>query len=434
MGRAQGGQGRGTVAERVSRWLERAPSPVFVAYASVASFATYFCMYAFRKPFAAASFEGETFFGSALTLKSAFVIAQVVGYALSKYLGIKYVSEVRHRARALLALIGAAEVALLLFGVLPGSWKFLAIFCNGLPLGMVWGVVVRYLEGRTTSELLLAGLSASFIVASGVVKDVGRWLMAAFGVSEAWMPFATGALFLAPFAASVWLLDRLPPPTATDVAQRVERRPMRGAERRALLRRHLGGLLPLLVVYFFLTAYRDFRDNYGVELVSALGHGGDPAIFGRTELPVAVGVLVTLALLYRVADNRLALAATYGIMVVGSLLLVGAELLFGAGVIGGVAWFSLTGLGSYLTYVPFGSILFDRLVAATGVRGTAVFGIYLADALGYTGSVGVQLTKDLWAPELTRLGFFHSFSWLQGGGGAALLAASGLYFWRHTRR
>ncbi len=429
----QSGSGRLTIGERLTRRLIRAPSGVFVAYATSASFATYFCMYAFRKPFAAASFEGETFFGSGVALKSAFVIAQVVGYALSKYAGIKYASEVRRRAWALLSLIGVAESALFLFALLPGPWKFLAIFANGLPLGMVWGVVVRYLEGRRTSELLLAGLSASFIVASGVVKDVGRWLMTAHGVSEAWMPFTTGLLFLLPFAVSVWLLDRLPPPTESDAALRVERRPMRGPERRALLRRHLGGLLPLLVVYFFLTAYRDFRDNYGVELVSALGHGQDAAIFGRTELPAACGVLFALALLYRITDNRQALAATYTIMVAGSLLLVGAEVFFAAGFIGGVSWFTLTGLGSYLTYVPFGSILFDRLVAATGVAGTAVFGIYLADALGYTGSVGVQLYKDLWASDATRLGFFHAFSRLQGLGGAVFLASSGLYFWRRTR-
>ena len=44
------------------------------------------------------------------------------------------------------------------------------MFFNGLPLGMIGGLVVRYLEGRRASELLLAALSCSFIVASGAVK------------------------------------------------------------------------------------------------------------------------------------------------------------------------------------------------------------------------------------------------------------------------
>ncbi|MEW4451247.1 DUF5690 family protein, partial [Bremerella sp. JC817] len=38
------------------------------------------------------------------------------------------------------------DATLMLFAVVPVHWKVLAIFLNGLPLGMVWGLVVRYLE------------------------------------------------------------------------------------------------------------------------------------------------------------------------------------------------------------------------------------------------------------------------------------------------
>lgn len=424
-----------TRAERpLTRWLETAPAAAFVGYAVLASFTTYFAMYAFRKPFAAASYEG-TFLGSEVSLKTAFVISQVVGYTLSKYLGIKLVSEVRPERRrwALLILIGAAELALLAFALLPGEWRAVAIFANGLPLGMVWGMVVRYLEGRRTSELLLAGLSTSFIVASGVVKDIGRWLMDAQQVSEPWMPFTTGLLFLPVFALAVWLLDQLPAPSAEDVALRVERPAMTGPQRRAFLRRFFGGLVLLFIVYFFLTAYRDFRDNYGVEIFAELGYGEAPAIFTRTELPVAFGVLVALALLNLVKDNRRALAGAYGIMIAGALLLVGGTVLFDGGHVDGATWMVVTGLGSYLVYVPFGSVLFDRLIASTGVAATAVFTIYVADALGYTGSVGVQLYRDLASGDATRLVFFHRFSHVMGAGAVVLLTASLVYFMAKTR-
>lgn len=61
----------------------------------MAAFSTYFCMYAFRKPFAVGTFEGEVALplAGALSLKSLYVIAQVLGYAASKFLGIKVVSE-----------------------------------------------------------------------------------------------------------------------------------------------------------------------------------------------------------------------------------------------------------------------------------------------------------------------------------------------------
>lgn len=418
----------------VTRWLRQAPTAAFVGYAVVASFATYFAMYAFRKPFAAGTYEG-TFAGTEVTLKTAFVISQVIGYTLSKYLGIKLVSEVRAERRrwALLLLIGAAELALLLFALLPGDWRALAIFANGLPLGMVWGMVVRYLEGRRTSELLLAGLSTSFIVASGVVKDVGRWLMDGQGLSESWMPFATGLIFVPIFVLAVWLLDQLPGPTAEDIALRVERPAMTRPQRRAFLRRFFGGLLLLFVVYFFLTAYRDFRDNYGVEIFAELGYGQAPTIFTQTELPVAFGVLVALAALNLVKDNRRALAGAYAIMIAGALMLGGGTLLYDARAIDGATWMILTGLGSYLVYVPFGSVLFDRLIASTGVAGTAVFTIYVADALGYTGSVGVQLYRDLASGDATRLAFFHRFTYVMSAMAAVLLAASLVYFLAKTR-
>ncbi|MEM9069080.1 MAG: DUF5690 family protein [Myxococcota bacterium] len=412
----------------VARFLRGAPQPAFVAYAIAASFAAYFCMYAFRKPFAAASFEGSVL---GLELKTVLVISQVLGYTLSKYIGIKVVSELRRPALGLLLSIGGALAALALFGVLPGGAKAIAIFANGLCLGMVWGMVVRYLEGRQTSELLLAGLSCSFIVASGVVKDLGRWLLAE-GVSEGWMPFWTGLLFVLPFAAAVWLLERLPPPTEEDRQLRSERRPMSRAERIAFLRRFGPGLASLLLVYFFLTAYRDFRDNYGVEIFTELGYGETPAVFSATELPVALGVLLALGLLYRIRDNRRALLATFAIMIVGAFLLVGSTMLRQAGYIDGVTWMVATGLGSYLVYVPYGSILFDRLVATTGAAGTAVFAIYVADALGYTGSVGVQLYKDLAQSEVTRLGFFEAFTYAQGAGGVLLLVLSATYFLRRS--
>src|SRR5262249_15429469 len=182
-----------------------------------------------------------------------------IGYALSKYLGIKVCSEATHGRRAglLVGLILCAEAALLLFALTPPTVQVVALFLNGLPLGMVWGLVVRYLEGRRTSEFLLAALSCSFIVSSGVVKDVGRFLMKC-GVSEAGRPVAVVLLFLPPFLASVWFLDQLPPPDVADVAARARRQSMNSRQRRDFTWQFLPGLVLLLVVYFFLTAYRDF--------------------------------------------------------------------------------------------------------------------------------------------------------------------------------
>ncbi len=421
---------------KIAAWLESASQPAFVGYAVLVSFSTYFCMYAFRKPFTVGEYAGSSWFG--LELKTTLVVSQILGYALSKFIGIKVCSEVtRDRRPWLLVLfILLAEAALVLFAVLPPSLAVIPMFLNGLPLGMIWGLVVWYLEGRRTSELLLAGLSCSFIVSSGMVKDVGRLLMSSVGVSEWWMPAATGLCFLPLFIYSVWLLHQIPHPTVLDVEARVEREPMGATDRKSFVTAFLPGLVLLLVAYFFLTAYRDFRDNYGLEIVKGLALDVDKSLFTKTETIVAFGVLLPLALLVLVRNNRLGLLGAFAIMAFGVALLGVSTVLFDYHVINGFWWMTLVGLGSYLAYVPYGSVLFDRVIATTRVSGTAVFAIYLADAIGYTGSIGVQIFKDSMQKEVSRLDFFRWLTYFMSALGAVMLTASAIYFlrWRPKGR
>jgi hypothetical protein len=415
---------------RVTRWLAGASPALFATYAVVMAFTTYFCMYGYRKPFAAGAFPGEVW---VLDLKTALVIGQLCGYALSKFLGIKFNSEMppRRRAVALIVLILWAEAALVLFALVPPGAQVGAIFLNGLPLGAVWGVVFSFLEGRRTSEILGAGLSCSYVVASGVVKSMGKSVVA-HGVSEAWMPAVTGLLFLPLFLVAVYGLSLLPPPSAADVAARVQRAPMDATQRRWFLRRYWPGLLMLVLVYLLLTAYRDFRDNYAAEIWTELGEGDRSSVFTLSELPVALAVLFALGLLYMVKDNRLGLALTYLIMAAGSVLIGVATLLFDAGIIGPMPWMIMVGLGLYLGYVPYGCVLFDRTIAALGVVATAVFLIYVSDAVAYGGSVAVNLYKALGQAEMSKLQFFRAMSYATSAVCTMFFVLSAMYFGRRA--
>ena len=404
---------------------------LFTAMAIMAAFSTYFCMYAFRKPFSAASYEGLQFLNTSFDLKTVLVTSQIIGYALSKMIGIKVVSEVtrRSRFRMLVGMILAAQAALFAFAVLPPSLKVMAIFFNGLPLGMVWGLVVWYLEGRKTSEMLLAGLSCSFILASGVVKDIGRWLMSAHEIDQFWMPFVTGCLFLIPFLLSAYLLNRLPEPSRDDRLLRMERSTMDGSQRWAFIRQFLPGMVMLMIAYFFLTAYRDFRDNFGVEIFDQLGYGiNEDAIFTRSELWVAFGVVAALAMLNLIKNNLWGLIGAFGVMTSGVMLMGVGTLLFDNGMIDGLTWMILCGLGSYLAYVPYGSVLFERLIASTRTMGTAVFVIYVADSIGYIGAIGVMGVKDQFAADLSRLEFFRYLTYGMSVLGVVMLVSSLIYF------
>jgi hypothetical protein len=434
-------QGLRSYLQNTNRWT-------LTVYGMVAAFSTYFCMYAFRKPFSAATFKSEdgsalVFLSTGIELKTALVISQILGYALSKYVGIKLCSEVSPQRRAfyLVATILFALTALVGYGLVPDNWKVFFIFLSGLPLGMVWGLVVWYLEGRTVSEVLLAGLSCSFILASGVVKDIGRHVMADWGVTEGWMPAVVGGLFLLPFFLSVWMLNLIPPPSAEDERARTHREPMDSEQRVKFIKHYLWGLLMLVVAYFFLTAYRDYRDNYQVEMFSALEYSyeDNKSIITQAETLVAFGVLIPLGLLFLIRNNRWGLIGTYTIMLAGVVILGGATWLLEEGLINGFWWMTCVGLGAYLAYVPYGSVLFDRLIAQGHVVGTAVFAIYIMDALGYTGSVAVQIYRDIvyadtQEPNVARLAFFIDFSYLMAVIGLLLFVASLCYFLLRTSR
>lgn len=381
--------------------------PLTLLLGGLAAFSAYFAMYAFRKPFAAATFADVGGWQFEIDYKTALLIAQVLGYALSKLIGVRVIAEFGRSGRAalILALIGTAWLALVLFALIPVPWNVACLFLNGLPLGMIWGLVFSYVEGRRASELLGAMLCASFILSSGVVKSVAVLLLQA-GVSESWMPAVAGAAFVPVLLVSLWWLERLPPPDARDEAERTVRVPMLRADRAAFLREHGLSLVLLVAGYVLLTAIRDFRDNFAAELWTAMGYSGEAAVFSASELPVAVISLAGLAALMLVRDNMRALLAMHGVIIAGALLLGLSTLAFQLGLLAPLPWMILTGAGLYLAYTPFNAMLFDRMIAAIGKAGNAGFLIYVADASGYAGSVALLLFRSLAAPKMDWLPFF----------------------------
>jgi len=414
----------------VTDWLRRAPPAVFTVFASLAGFATYFSMYAFRKPFAAATYGAVEGWHYTLDFKIALVIAQVFGYATAKVIGIRVIAGMApaNRARSILLLIGGSWLALLLFAVLPALLKLPAMYLNGLCLGMIWGLVFSFMEGRRVSEVLGAVLCASFIVSSGAVKSVGLLAMQFAHVSALWMPAATGLVFVPVLLLAVWGLSVLPPPSPEDEAARVRRAPMTGREVRAFLAAYGLGVALLVITYVFATALRDFRDNFAPELWHALGFAHPANVLTAAELPVAAIALMTMGVIVRVRDNVRALAVIHGIVLGGLVLLGGSTLAFDAGWIGPLTWMIASGAGMYVVYTPFNAMLFDRLVAVSGRVANAGFLIYVADSAGYAGSCALLLWRNFALPRVEWLTVFRYAVYGSTLIGLALMLASLAYF------
>jgi hypothetical protein len=380
----------------------------FILHASSAAFITYLSMYAFRKPFTAATYDGLKLWG--VDYKILLIITQLIGYTISKYIGIKLVSELtaRNRVKILILLLSIAWFSLFLFAITPFPYNLPFMFLNGLPLGMIWGVVFGFLEGRKSTELLGAVMASSFIVSSGLVKSVGRFVLDNWAVSEFWMPFVTGLVFLPILVIGVRMLSKIAPPDDHDKLLRTERVPMNSYERKMFVLRFAPGIVFSILVYVGLTIFRDMRDNFAVEFWSALGYSKTPELLVFSEVPIAISVLVIIALMILIRNNRLAFYSNHIITIFSGFLLLFTTWLFSIQRLDPVLWMIIAGFSMYLPYIAFHTLYFERWIAHFKYKSNIGFLMSMADAAGYLGSTIILLVKNFGAPQISWIEFFKS--------------------------
>ena len=375
-------------------------------YAAFVSFGTYVFIFGFRKSFTVCTFDGLTF--GPIAFKTALVISQMFGYLLAKFYGIKFISGLKkvNRYKIIFLLTGISWLAWLLFAIVPSPYNVAFLFLNGFPLGMLWGVVFSYVEGRKTTDFIGAALAVSFIFSSGWVKSVGAWLMETYQITEFWVPFFTGLVFAIPLALFVYGLEKVPPPSEEDEALRTKRIPMTATDRKQLVKQYLPGIIAFTAIYLFATIFRDIKDNFSAEMWNEMGFGSKPAIFTQTETPVTIFILFIIAAVVIIKNSFKALMIAHTLILIGFIIAGASTYFFTNGFLDPFWWMIWVSLGLYLVYIPFNSIYFDRLIAAFSMKGNAGFFIYVVDSIGYVGSVSVMLVKEGTSIDIKWVDFF----------------------------
>lgn len=375
-----------------------------VAWCIVAAFGTYFCMYAFRKPFTAGLYEGYTI-GGGFHYKSILIIAQVIGYMISKFLGIKIISELRagQRIRLIIGLIIVAEIALLLFGFVPFPYNWIFMLLNGLPLGMVWGVIFSFLEGRRITEFISVGLSINLVMGSGVLKTIYLTISERGFIAEFWMPATIGLLFLPIFIFFVWMLAQIPLPDATDLATRSQRKPMTKQEKRTILNEFSLSFFAVVAIYMMLTTLRDFRDNFSLEIWKELNVGFGKDVFAKTEATIGIFVLVLLITVGFVKENKKAFIYIQTLILGGVVACGLSTWHFQHGNLSAYNWMLSLGISFFLPYLLIQTLYFERFIALFKLNANAGFFVYICDSMGYLGSVGLMVYKEFFMKETSWL-------------------------------
>lgn len=274
-------------------------------------------------------------------------------------------------------------------------------------------------------------MSISLIFASGFVKTVARTLMSLASVSDYWMPFLTGLVFLLPLFLFVFCLEVIPPPSKEDQELRTKRVPMDAKQRRKFITTFLPGIILTIIIYVLLTCIRDMRDNFEVEIWNGLGIHNNH-IYTQIDTLISVVVLVMMGLLILIKDNLKAFTVIHIMIISGCLLIGVSTFFFDRGYIGPVSWMALLGMGLYMAYIPYNAIFFERMIANFHYKSNIGFIMYVADSIGYVGSFSILLFHEFGETSTSWMHFFKQclFAIPLIGGVCSILSL--IYFRRKT--
>ncbi len=389
---------------------EKKPMPdwIFVLWAGGTALLSYSLVYALRKPFTAAEFEGLQVFG--MDYKIVVSIIQLLGYVSAKLLGIKYISELRPEGR-LKFIIGSAalsEISLIAFGLLPMPYNIMALYFNGLSLGCMWGVIFSFLEGRRTTDILASIMGVSMALSSGVAKSLGLYTLNVLHVSEFWMPALIGAIAFPLLCFTGWMMTRFPQPTAADIASRSVRVTLNGHQRWALFRRFMPLLIMLFAANLLLTVQRDIKEDFIVCIIDVSTVSS--WAFAQIDSIATLVLLAAFALLSTTYDHLkvlciLLVLSTCGM---GTLAFLGAN--FEQVGLPTTIWLFLQSLCLDMAYLSFQTIFFERFIACFKIKGNVGFFIITIDFVGYLGTLALLLFKEFYASHIDWASFYNSMS------------------------
>lgn len=393
---------------------------------------SYSLVYALRKPFTAASFENAEFFD--MDYKVVVTISQILGYVISKFIGIKLISELKseERFKFILTSVLLAEASLILFGLLSTPFNVAAMFLNGLSLGCMWGVIFSFIEGRRVTDILASLLGVSMVISSGTAKSVGLYVMNHLQVSEFWMPALIGAVALPLLLLLGWALDRLPKPTADDIACKSKRETLNSEQRWALFRNFMPFLILLFIANVVLVVLRDIKEDFLVNIIDVSNYS--TWLFAQVDGIVTLIILGIFGLLVFVKDNLRALSVLLGLIIVGMVVMSVVSFGYKQIPMSPVTWLFVQSLCLYMAYLTFQTIFFDRFIACFRIRGNVGFFIALNDFLGYAGTVIVLVAKEFFSPDINWAEFYNLMAGYVGVVCCICFACSFVYLHQRCRR
>ena len=405
---------------------------LLILWAGGAALLSYSLVYALRKPYTAAAFDGLTFFGS--DYKVAVTTIQILGYVISKFFGIKIISELKkeNRFRFFVGMAVLAEVSLIGFGMLPMPYSVVPMFINGLSLGCMWGVIFSFIEGRKVTDILASLLGVSIVFSSGLAKSFGLFAMNELRIDQFWMPAAIGGCALPLLVFMGYMLKRLPKPSAEDIALRNERVTLDGHGRKALFMKYAPILSLLFIGNFMLLVLRDIKEDFLVNILDMSGQSS--WLFAKVDTVVTLVILAIFALFIFFRSNIKAIMCLMALVLAGCMTLTYVSFNYHALNLQPVTWLFVISLSLYLAYLTFQTIFFDRFIACFRIKGNVGFFIAMIDFIGYIGTVTLLFTKESLNIKTDWFALFNHMACFVGASCTVLFAVATVLIYKRYMR
>eukprot|EP00742_Colponemidia_sp_Colp-10_P002156 GILJ01002303.1.p1 GENE.GILJ01002303.1~~GILJ01002303.1.p1 ORF type:complete len:1058 (-),score=108.14 GILJ01002303.1:160-3333(-) len=379
-------------------------------YLGFLAFAAYTSIYGFRKPWAISPYDTASN-GVISDAKAAFSMAQTVGYGIGKFAAIPFVGAIpTDMVPQCLVTVGLfSTLCWFFFGLVGTPYKLVVIALGAIPLAATWSLVFRLIEGRENTELISTLLGCSLVVASGFSKMIGGFVSNFVG--ESWIPFVTALIFLPCFVRIVQALTVFPSRTSEEFDRWGKRQATSFSLQMSFVSQHLVLVGALCLASMAVTAFRDIRDTFQADIWQTSPTSSTSSIvFLFTEIPAMLVTFILLNSLRKSARPSLSAPDVQSIFSqLSQLCLVmfaGFALIWVASSlstewISVTSWYLLTGIGTYLVYVPLNTVVCDRLTSFFGFHGSSVVLIQIAEAAGYLASVFVFFRKSEIAGRMT---------------------------------
>lgn len=410
---------------------KRLADTLFILWAGGAALLSYSLVYALRKPYTAAAFDGLDLFG--VDYKIAITTIQILGYVIAKFVGIKLISELKREKRFKFFVYSVilAELALIGFGLIEAPYNVFAMFINGLSLGCMWGVIFSFIEGRRVTDMLASLLGISIVFSSGLAKSIGLFVMNEIKVDQFWMPALIGGIALPLLILLGYALKALPHPDKEDIVHKSERIAINSKQRKDIFKAYMPVLSMLFIANFLLMTLRDIKEDFLVNIIDMSNQSS--WLFAQVDSIVTLIILGLFGLMVFVKSNIKSLLILLSLVCASTIMMTYISLNYESLNLSPVTWLFVQSLALYIAFLTFQTIFFDRFIACFRIKGNVGYFIAMIDFIGYTGTVLVLCTKEVFQIETNWFELYNQMSVCVGVISTVMFTGAAIFLYKQYR-